>query len=297
MTRVGTGIVVGMMVMALAGRVEAQGTELLALGTFAPLAPADAVRSDAVTAVATAAYAGRNADGVPHYVRRQFTMEERALLRRVFGIEEPGRLYLSDSLPDAALVYDTSYDRGRRHLVGSHRVGAVSVRRPGESWEELERRLAAAEPGGFPRSVARADTTLAALDSAVRPHFARLLADARSAGFTVKVVETRRSPERQAYLITLSQHLTHTATSRHSDGYAIDAIVDDGNLRRRRTRERWVAFRQWVSEYDGGRFRIIGTPGDSWDWPHIELNRGRPGFRSIEELLAAARREDGAVGR
>ena len=74
------------------------------------------------------------------------------------------------------------------------------------------------EPGGFPRSVARADTTIAALDSTARPHFARLLADARSAGFRVKVVETRRSPERQAYLITLSQHLTHTATSRHSDG-------------------------------------------------------------------------------
>ena len=262
-----------------------QGGDLLALAT---VAPAGAFAAPAAAA-STLAYAGRDADGVPHYLRRPFTAEERDALRRVYGIEDPGRLYLSDSLPDAAIIYDTSRDRGHDHLVGSHRVGAPSVRRDGESWEELEHRLAATEPGGFPRAVARADTSLASLDSMAAPHFMRMLSDARRAGFRVRIAETRRSPERQAYLVTLSRHLTHTLTSRHTDGYAVDLVIEDGNLRRRRTRERWTEFRRWVATYDAGRFRIIGTPEASWDWPHVELNRGRPGFRSVDELLAAAR--------
>ena len=281
--------------LIVAGPLAGQGPDLLALATLAPPATLAAAAAPAATApaaampAATLGYAGRDADGVPHYIRRSFSADERELLRRVYGIEDPNRLYLSDSLPDAAIIYDTSRDRGHAHLVGSHRVGAPSVRREGESWEALERRLASGEPGAFPRSVARADTSLASLDSMAGPHFRRMLSDARRAGFRVRVAETRRSPERQAYIVTLSRHLTHTLTSRHTDGYAVDLVIDDGNLRRRRTRERWTEFRRWVAAYEAGRFRIIGTPERSWDWPHVELNRGRPGFRSVDELLEAAR--------
>jgi hypothetical protein len=35
------------------------------------------------------------------------------------------------------------------------------------------------------------------------------------------------------------------------------------------------------------RFRLIGVPEESWDWPHIELP-GPLGYRSIEALLLAA---------
>src|SRR5215213_4274796 len=42
-------------------------------------------------------YMGRDADGVPHYIQRPFSAEERQLLRGEFGIEDPSRLYLSDS--------------------------------------------------------------------------------------------------------------------------------------------------------------------------------------------------------
>ena len=133
-------------------------------------------------------YAGRDDDGVPRYIQRAFSDDERRLLREQFGIEEPARLYLSDTLPGASLVYD----------------------------------------------------------SAVRPAFERLLASARQAGFRVRVTESRRSAERQAYLLTLDGHLTHTATSRHADGFAVDVVVDDGNLRNPVTRKHWIAFRRWV---------------------------------------------------
>jgi hypothetical protein len=110
---------------------------------------------------------------------------------------------------------------------------------------------------------------------------------ARRAGHLVKVVETHRTAERQAYFLVSGGGLTFTATSKHSSGRAVDVIVSDGNLKHRRTRARWIAFRRWVSEYEGGRFRLIGQAEKSWDWPHIEL-RGPMGYRSIEALLLAA---------
>ncbi|HUR95227.1 MAG TPA: hypothetical protein VMY76_11620 [Gemmatimonadales bacterium] len=236
-----------------------------------------------------ASYAGRDETGVPHYLQRFFSEDERRLLREQFGIEEPQRLYLSDTLPSASLTYDSDWDRGERHLVNSYRVGAPSIRQAGETWEELERRLADTDPASFPPSVRRADPSLASLDPGARPQFERMLAAARRAGFRVKVTEARRSGERQAFLLTLDSRLTHTATSRHAEGFAVDVIVDDGNLADRVTRNHWVAFRRWVLAHEGRTFRLIGDADRSWDWPHIEYVEGPPAFRSIEGLLATAR--------
>lgn len=245
-----------------------------------------------VTRVATDArrgYAGRDENGVPRYVRRSFSPQERQILLAQFGIEEPRRLYLSDTLPTATLTYDTDWDRGDKYVVGSHRVGAASVRRPGESWEQLERRLAATSPLDFPPATRKANASLSSLDAAVQPLMRRMLAAAREAGFRVHVTEARRTAERQAYLMTLNGHLTYTATSRHADGYAVDVTVDDGDIRHVSTREHWIAFRRWVETTQRGVFRIIGTPSQSWDWPHIEYVGRLPGFRSLEELFDAAR--------
>ena len=114
----------------------------------AAVRPASAAR--VVSEYPRAAYAGRDERGVPRYLGRAFSEEERDLLRREFGIEEPQRLYLSDTLPGATLTYDTDWDRGERDLVSSYRMGAASVRQPGESWEELERRLASTRPESLP---------------------------------------------------------------------------------------------------------------------------------------------------
>src|SRR5215210_3849690 len=126
-------------------------------------------------------YAGRDGEGIPRYIQRAFSDDERRLLREQFGIEEPARLYISDTLRGASLTYDSDWDRGERHLVSSYRVGAPSVRQPGETWEALERRLAATSPASFPAATRRADHALASLDSTVRPAFERLLASARRA--------------------------------------------------------------------------------------------------------------------
>ena len=234
-------------------------------------------------------YAGRDVEGVPRYIQRAFSDDERRLLREQFGIEEPARLYLSDTLPGASLTYDSDWDQGERHLVSSYRVGAPSVRQPGETWEALERRLAATSPASFPAATHQADRSLASLDSTVRPAFERLLVSPRRAGFRVRVTESRRSADRQAYLLTLDGHLTHTATSRHADGFAVDVVVDGGDLRNPVTRKHWIAFRRWVLATWSGEFRLIGAADRSWDWPHIEYVDGPPVFHSVEELLATAR--------
>ena len=235
-------------------------------------------------------YAGRDAEGVPHYLSRPFSPEERELLRRRFGIEDPSRLYLSDSTVTGHLNYDTERDPGARRLVRSYRVGAASLRRDGESWEELERRLGTLRPADFAPEARLVDTTLASLDSLARPRFERLIAAARAAGYRVRVRETYRSSERQAYLMVKGGGLTFTATSMHSAGHAVDLVIGDGDLRNPRTRASWIGFRRWVAGFEGGRFRLLGTPERSWDWPHVELADAPLGFRSVEELLEAARR-------
>ena len=280
------------------------GTSLAALLTILPLAAASGqagegfstrlAMASGITAMHAlwyppASYAGRDEAGVPHYLRRRFSEEERRLLRERFGIEEPNRLYLSDSTVAGYLVYDTERDPGAGRLVRSYRVGAPSVRRPGESWEQLERRLRLMRPRDFPASARRAVTTLDSLAPAVRPHFVRMLADARAAGHRVRVTESWRSPGRQAYLMVLGGGLTFTATSMHSSGHAVDVVVGDGNLRSPRTRARWIAFRRWLAAYEGGRFRLIGTPDRSWDWPHVELADSTLGYPSVDAVLLAAR--------
>ena len=233
-------------------------------------------------------YMGRDGDGVPHYIQRPFSAEERQLLLEHLGIEDPSRLYLSDSSSHRYLVYDTERDR-EGVVVMSHRVGAASVRGPRESWEQLDRRVRRMRAASFDPAVRMPDTSLVSLNPAVRSQTERMLAAARQAGFRVRVAETNRSPERQAYLLSRRGGLTFTATSHHTGGWAVDVVVGDGNLRHRRTRRQWVAFRRWLLAYGGGSFRIIGTPARSWDWSHIEVSGGPSGFRSVEELLLAAR--------
>ena len=234
-------------------------------------------------------YQGRGANGVPHYIQRPFSLEEHWLLREQFGIEDPSRLYLSDSSSSRYLVYDTERDR-EGTVVMSHRVDAASIRQPRESWEELERRVRAMRASAFHPSVRVPDRSLVSLDPVVRPQIERMLAGARRAGFRIRVAETTRSTERQAYLLSRGRGRTFTATSRHTGGWAVDVIVGDGNIRHRRTRHQWIAFRRWLLARGDGPWQIIGTPERSWDWPHIEISGGPTGFQTVEELLAAARR-------
>ena len=231
-------------------------------------------------------YAGRDARGVPHYSARPFSRSERLLLSSTFGIERPEHLYLSDSTSEAVLLYDPTADCGDDCLVMTYRVGAPSIRRPGESWDAMERRVLATPTRAFSRRLRVPTRSLDALSPTARPAFDSLLTAARAAGFEVRVTESYRSPERQAYL--LARGMTRTGTSLHSDGRAIDVLVGDGRLANPRTRARWIAFRSWVLRYQSGRFRLLGSVDSSWDWPHIELPNQDIGFQSIEELLDSA---------
>ncbi|HET7552288.1 MAG TPA: hypothetical protein VFK04_13445 [Gemmatimonadaceae bacterium] len=231
-------------------------------------------------------YSGRDASGVPHYTRRPFTDSERQLLLNEFGVEQPENLYLSDSTSDAVLLYDPERDCGDKCLVSSYRVGAPSVRRHGESWEAMEKRVMRTALSRFPRTARAPTRSLNALSPDARGAFDTLLTAARVAGFDLRVTESYRSPERQAYL--LRRLLTHTGTSLHSDRRAIDVVVGNGRLHDRKNRARWIAFRRWVERFEDGRFRIIGSADSSWDWPHIELPNHGVGFQSVEELLDSA---------
>ena len=236
-------------------------------------------------------YTGTDARGIPHYARRAFTGEERRLLRDVYGVENPNRLYISDSTEGGLLKYDTRAKRCRTCYVNSYRVGFVSVRRPGETWDEAERRVHAMRLRDFPpaaRVSGRRST--ADLDPDVSADTERMLADARRAGFAVRLVATYRSPEHEAYLMAIGGGRTYTLTSMHSYGRAVDVVVGDGNISRKATRAQWIAFRRWVTRYKGDTFRIIGTPERTWDWRHVEMPSRSIGFRTIEDALGRARR-------
>jgi hypothetical protein len=235
------------------------------------------------------AYTGTDARGIPHYARRPFTGEERRLLRDTYGIEDPTRLYVSDSTDDGLLKYDTRVKRCRTCYVNSYRVGFISVRRGGESWEDVERRVRAMRPRDFtPAARASSNTLTGDLDPNIRTDMERMLADAHRAGFAVRVAATYRSPEHEAYLMAIGGGRTHTLTSLHSYGRAIDVVVGDGNLGRRATKSQWIAFRRWVTAYKGDDFRILGTPERTWDWRHVEMPTASVGFRTIEAALARA---------
>ncbi len=231
-------------------------------------------------------YAGRNGHGVPHYTKRPFSRSERELLLEEFGVKHPENLYLSDSTPYAVLLYDPERDCGEPCLVDSYRVGAPSVRRPGEPWEVMAARVERMPLRRFPRGARIPTRSLGALSPDARGAFDTLLTAARAAGFELRVTETYRSPVRQAYLFR--RGLTYTATSLHTDGRAIDVVVGNGRLHDHKNRARWIEFRRWVKAFERGRFRLIGSAGSSWDWPHIELPNRGVGFQSVEELLDSA---------
>jgi hypothetical protein len=233
--------------------------------------------------------AGHDARGIPHYDRRTFSSEERSLLRRVYGVEDPARLYVSDSTEDGLVKYDTQVKRCLTCYVNSYTLGFVSIRRPGESWEALERRVRTMRSRDFPPQVQRRGSSLDGLDPDVRGHVERMLADARRAGFTLRVNVTYRSPEREALLMSRGRGVTHTLTSLHSYGRAIDIVVRDGNLGHSATRKEWVAFRRWVTAYQGGTFRILGSPEQTFDWPHVEMPSPAIGFRTVDAAIARAR--------
>src|SRR5438105_268652 len=146
-------------------------------------------------------YTGEGPDGIPHYVRREFSAAERSLLRRAYGIEDPNRLYVSDSTEDGLLKYDTKAKTCATCYVDSYRIGFISVRRPGETWEDAERRVRSMRLRDFPASAHVGSTSTSDLDPAIRDEVERMLADARRAGFALRVSATYRSPEREAYIM------------------------------------------------------------------------------------------------
>jgi hypothetical protein len=245
--------------------------------------------ADSVEALA---YAGADSRGIPHYATRQFSPEEADILRRAYGIEDPHRLYVSDSTEDAILKYDTEVKRCATCYVNSYRVGFVSVRRPGESWEGAERRVRSTPARAFAGGDLPGSTSTADLDPDVRPLVDRMLADARAAGFRLRVSATYRSPLREAFLMAAGEGRTHTLTSAHSYGLAVDVVVDDGQLGRPATRRDWIAFRRWVARYrtaDGETFHLLGKVDRTWDWPHVERPTEHVGFRTIDAAIARGR--------
>jgi hypothetical protein len=243
----------------------------------------------------------RAASGSAREASRALHAHERALLRSVFGIDDADRLYTSDTTAGAVLLYKAvptaCRDGGASARRGTGlcrpvpvRVGLVSPRRPGETWDAFVARVARRGTRAWPGGVHSYYTSLASLDPEARPRFERLVADARRAGFPVRVAETYRSPERQALLLARGDGRTSTATSVHSYGRAADLIIGDGRSDRPSTARAWIRFRRWVVRYDGGAFRLVGTPERTWDWPHVELAEPTLGYGDAETLVAAARR-------
>lgn len=149
-----------------------------------------------------AAYEGVDSRGIPHdATMRPFSPEEADVLRRAYGIEEPHRLYVSDSTEEGILKYDTQPKRCLTCYVNSYRVGYVSVRRPGESWEEAERRMRTTPARAFTGSPYPASHSLEDLDPDVQPLAAQMLRDARAAGFRLNVTATYRTPAGESFRI------------------------------------------------------------------------------------------------
>lgn len=242
---------------------------------------------------AAAAYEGVDSRGIPHYAAtRAFSPEEVDVLRRAYGIVEPHRLYVSDSTEEGILKYDTQPKRCLTCYVNSYRVGYVSVRRAGESWEDAERRVRTTPARVFTGSPFPASRSLEDLDPDVQPLVAQMLRDARAAAFQLRVTATYRSPVREAFLMAEGAGRTHTLTSNHSYGRAIDVLVDDGNWRHAPTKRDWIAFRRWVTQYRtpaGESFRILGQVDRTWDWGHVELPSSQQAFRTIEDAVVRGR--------
>src|SRR5207248_7894049 len=101
----------------------------------------------------------------------------------------------------------------------------------GETWEEFLTRIRRLDRRAWPVSARTSyHTGLAALAPSARPAFGELLDAARAEGFRVRVAETYRAPERQAYLLAHGNGRTFTATSAHEYGRAADILVGDGRI-------------------------------------------------------------------
>jgi hypothetical protein len=196
-------------------------------------------------------------------------------------------MYLSDSTADGVLKYDPELKPCSSCYVDSFRLGYISVRKPGESWDDLERRVRGMRRSIFAPSSLVSTSSLTALDPDIQDEVKEMLDAARRSGFDLHVLTTYRSPQFEALLMAEGRGRTYTLTSLHSYGRALDIRVGDGNLNRRATRVEWIAFRRWVTHYRGNDFRVLGAPDHTWDWPHIELPSDKIGFRSIEQALAA----------
>ena len=233
---------------------------------------------------------GTDAHGIPHYIIRTYSPAERALLRSAFGVDEPGRLYLSDSSALAILKYDSRRKKCAACRVNSYRVGFLSLRHPGETWIQFENRLRRMRSRDFPAAAHRVDISLGDLDPRAKRAFDSLLAGGRRAGFNLTVRETYRTPWREALLLHDGRGQTFTATSMHSYGRAVDIAVDDGNPAHAATRADWIRFRKFVVGNPVGPFQLIGSTTHTWDWPHVEMPAADIGFHSIAQALASAAR-------
>jgi hypothetical protein len=252
------------------------------------------LRSDTIAneSESAASYEGVDARGIPHYAARSLSADDSTLLRRAYGIEDPHRLYVSDSTEEGILKYDTQRKLCLTCYVNSYRIGYVSVRRPGESWEQTERRVRSTPPSAFTGGANPSGASTEDLDPDVRPVAEAMIRDARAAGYRLHVTATYRSPLREAFLMAEGRGRTHTLTSNHSYGRALDIVVDDGNRANPHTMHDWIAFRRWVTRYrtpTGESFRVLGQADHTWDWPHVELPSSTIGFDTIDQAIARAR--------
>ena len=234
-------------------------------------------------------YSGTDARGIPHYLTRPVSDDGRRILRQAFGVVSASHLYLSDSTPGGMLKYDPELKPCLTCYVNSYRIGYVSIRKPGESWDELQRRVRGLRRSSFPPSSLVTSSSVSAMDPDVQDEVRQMLDAARGAGFRLRIVATYRSPEQEAVLMAEGRGRTHTLTSLHSYGRAIDLSIGDGNLGNPSTRRSWIAFRQWVTGFRGNDFRVLGTPDRSWDWAHVELPNARIGFHTVDDAITAGR--------
>jgi hypothetical protein len=241
------------------------------------------------TRSAAVSYSGTDSRGVPHYFSGRLGDEERRLLRDAFGVVSASNLYISDSTKDGLVKYDPRQKPCSYCYVNSYRIGFVSIRKKGETWDELEHRVRALTRNSFPAGSLVTSSSLSTMDPDVQEEVGQMLEAARRAGFQLHVVTTYRSPEQEALLMANGGGRTHTLTSLHSYGRAIDVRIGDGNVNNPSTRRSWIDFRRWVTRFRGDDFRVLGAPDRSWDWPHVELPSGRIGFRSVDAAIAAAR--------
>ena len=234
-------------------------------------------------------YSGTDERGIPHYLTRPVSDDGRRILREAFGVVSASHLYLSDSTPGGLLKYDPELKPCLTCYVNSYRIGYVSIRKSGESWDDLQRRVRLLHRSSFRPASLVTSSSVGAMDPDVQDEVRQMLDAARGAGFRLRVVSTYRSPEQEAVLMAEGRGRTHTLTSLHSYGRAIDVSVGDGNLGNPSTRRSWIAFRHWVTGFRGNDFRVLGTPDRSWDWAHVELPNARIGFRTVDDAIEAGR--------